>query len=82
MSKFLSTAQVAKLFGVNERHVRLLIEQKKIEAERVGRAHLVVAESLKNWEKHPTKGRPKAKPEKGLKKGRKKRKQTPDTPLT
>jgi excisionase family DNA binding protein len=80
--KLLSTAQVAAMFGVNERHVRWLIKHRRIESERIGRAHLVVAESLKNWAKHPTKGRPKSKPEKPLRKSRKKSGKTPNVPLT
>lgn len=80
--KLLSTAQVAAMFGVNERHVRWLIKHRKIESERIGRAHLVVAESLKNWAKHPTKGRPKAKPAKGLGKSRKSAKKDINTALT
>lgn len=60
MQELLTTSEAAARLGVNERHVRSLIEDNKIKARRVGRAWLVIAKSLEGWEKHPTKGRPKS----------------------
>jgi excisionase family DNA binding protein len=80
--QFISTAEAAKRLGCNERHVRVLIGSGDIKAERVGRAYLVLPDSLGGWQRHPTKGRPKSKPEKPLRKSRKKSGKTPNAQLT
>lgn len=60
--QFISTAEAAKRLGVNERHVRWLIEKKKLTAQRVGRAHLVEVKALASW-KRSNRGVRKAKAE-------------------
>jgi len=58
--KFLSTGEAAKRLGVNERHVRLLLDEGRLAGQKIGGRWIVDAAALRKYRKHPTMGRPKA----------------------
>lgn len=54
----ISVTDAARLAGVTDRHLRLLIEQGRLPAVKVGRAWLVSRKAVLAWRRHPTMGRP------------------------
>lgn len=59
MPAYLSTSEAAIKIGVDERHVRLLLDQGKLKGQKVGGRWIVSAAAVENFTRHPTKGRPK-----------------------
>lgn len=60
-SRLISAAAAAAILGIDERHVRRLCRAGKIKHVQVGREWLVDSVRLADFQRHPTKGRPKVK---------------------
>lgn len=80
MNNLTDTKTAANRIGIDERHVRRLLEAGQLKGEKIGSRWLVLLDSLADYEKHPTKGRPKVVREKALKKVAKSRKRNGKTP--
>ena len=59
LPEFVSLPEAAALANVSERHMRLLVDQGKIPAAKVGRNWLVSRAAAVAFKRHPTLGRPK-----------------------
>lgn len=60
MSAYIPTTEAAQRLGVNERHVRRLLENGELAGQKCGRNWIISVRSIASFERHPTKGRPKS----------------------